>query len=125
MSNNTKLAVALIVGVVIGFLLSSTANSLLAAGERSKLKRSQGDARLISDALEKYRQANGGYPPISEDVQRLEPYLKPKFPNVLPTRDVYSRPYVVALQGNEAIVVCLGRNGFVARHGDVAQPPAR
>lgn len=106
-----------LVGCVVGIALSYTAQSLLDAYLASTIKRSIGNARGISIALERYRQDNGSYPQLSEN--QLSTALTPKYLKGMP-RDVYNgRPYVVVMIGAVPAVIAPGRGGFIVQKGEV------
>lgn len=121
MTSRVWLAAA--IGLLLGFCAALAIQNLLAAGERSKNKRSLADARGISDALERFREANGQYPPVTGEAAQLTPYLVPKYLRALPTHDLYDRPYLVAKAGSVDVVISTGRNGFVVRGREMLQGP--
>ena len=108
---------ALLLGLVVGFAASSSIQSLLDAGERSKVKRSAADAIAISRCLEAFRKDNGRYPPLGQSVGQVAGYLEPKYIRHLATKDSYGRPFVVLMDGSAAAVFSTGRNGFVVERG--------
>lgn len=108
-----KTLIALLIGITLGFAAAMSIQSLLAAGERSKVKRSAADAFAISRALETFRSPYGCYPPMAHDVGQLAAYLEPTYVRRLPVRDSYDSSYLVVMDGSVAAVVSTGRNGFV------------
>ena len=120
-----KTFLALLAGFALGLIAATSIHELLAAGERSKVKRSAADARTISDAIERYRQTNGRYPPIGRDLAQLAPALVPPYLKSLPARDVYGEPYLLLMDGSVPVVVSTGRNGFAFERGEmIAKGPA-
>ena len=114
-----KNVITFFVGGVVGFLLSQAAQSMIDAGQASKMKRSIGNAMAISSALEKFRDDNGRYPSaFSED--QLAQSLTPKYLRAVPT-DVYGRPYVITLNGTAPVVIAVGRGGFVVQKQKLTQ----
>jgi len=111
----TRVWLAFAIGLLLGFGAELTIQNLLNAGERSKNKRSLADASTISDALDRFRETTGSYPPIAGDAAKLKPYLEPTYLRSLPTRDIYDRPYLVATDGSIALIISTGRNGFAVR----------
>src|ERR1700686_4461827 len=111
--------VALPLGLVLGFATLSSIQSLLVAGERSKVKRSTADAIVISRCLEAFRENNGRYPRLDQTVGQLASYLEPKYIQHLPTKDAYDNPFVVVMDGSVAAIFSTGKNGFVVEREQV------
>src|SRR4051794_19406841 len=108
-----KIVVAFLAGVVIGALIAQSAQSVLDAGEASKMRRSIGNAIALSAALEKVRDNTGSYPPSLYSSQ-LSQSLTPTYLRTIPT-DVHGRPFIVAMTGTVPAVMSLGRGGFMVQ----------
>src|SRR5687768_14819909 len=111
-------AIGAAIGIVVGFAAATVLQSMLDAGARSKAKRTAGDCRSISIALEDYRKANGRYPPLDGNVEHLAPYLVPTYMRVLPKKDMAGQPLLVLMKGSTPAVISTGRYGIVAQSGD-------
>ena len=109
---------------MFGFLTATAIENVLKAGERSENKRSAGDARSISYALEDFREKTGAYPPMDRGIAGLPQYLEPTYMRNLPTTDMYGRPFIVFRDASGAAVVSTGRNGFVVRRQSLTPPDA-
>ena len=114
---NWRVAVALTVGLIVGFVFASSVHELLDAKKRSWAKRTAADCAAISSALEQFRKENNHYPPLDGNVDHLVGYLIPKYAHQLPTRDMSNQPYLVVLNGPAAAVISVGRYGAAAQEG--------
>jgi type II secretory pathway pseudopilin PulG len=110
---------SLLAGVVIGFAASQAIQSALDAGTSSKVKRSIGNALVISDALEAYKRDTGHYPEQLSDASRLSQALIPKYLPAMPTDMYHGRPYAVVMTDATPSVVSIGRGGFIVRKHEV------
>jgi type II secretory pathway pseudopilin PulG len=116
---NWKVWVALVVGLVLGFISASVVQELLDAMKRSWAKRTAADCRSISIALEHFRQDTGQYPPLDGNIEHLVGYLSPKYMRQFPRRDMSNQPYLVVMDGAKAAVISVGRYGTAAEDGKV------
>ena len=113
----------LIVAFVAGFGAATFIESGIKAYGRSLVRRTAGDCRSISLALEEYRKDNGAYPPLEGHIDNLKPFLVPKYLPNLPTRDTSGRPLVVVMRGERAAVVGTGAHGVIVEAGQLASGP--
>src|SRR5258707_15224077 len=102
--------VVFVLGAAIGFAIPQTIQSLIDAHVASSVKRSLGNALVISRALEQYRRDNGRYPIAAQD--NVVNALVPKYLRNVPT-DFYGRSYFVVINNTAPLVVEPGRGGFI------------
>ena len=112
-------AFAFLLGLALGFAAAVAIASAVDAGKASKMKRSIGDARSLSIALERYRHVYGSYPSSRRDAGDLRLALVPKYLSGIPSNTLSGRPYVVLYEGPSPVVVGLGRGGFIVRNGSI------
>jgi hypothetical protein len=118
-------APAAAIGFILGFVACSAINGLLEAGKASKNKRAFAEARNISDALERYREANGRYPPLDTGIAGLTKHLVPQFTRGIQIQDAYGRGYIVCSDtSGVAAVISTGQNGYLVRRRGTTIFPA-
>jgi hypothetical protein len=114
-----KTGVVFFVGGVVGFVLSQSMQAMLDGYKASAIKRSIGDARAISIALERYKQDHAKYPELPAG-ESLSSALTPKYLQVIPKDTYNGRPFVVLMNDPAPAVIAPGRGGFIVQKGEVA-----
>ena len=114
-----KLAIAAILGFILGAISMGCVNGLMHGMKRSWSKRTAADCRSISTALEAYRTAVGSYPPFDGSTEHLSQYLSPKYLRSVPSRDMSNEPYLVVMNGANAVVISVGGFGTAVEEGRI------
>lgn len=122
-------------GVVVGAILAVvtvlaviTLPELVNAIHRGAQKRTMGDMRTISTAIESWSMDHGAYP-IVNDIEELVTLLVPTHRKSLPTKDGWGQEFTVWSDGREYRIASRGADGLwdppapaVLRRGIEQQP---
>lgn len=82
--------VCLVIVMMIGIIAAIAIPNLITAIQRGKQKRTVGEMRQISVALESYYKEHGSYPSVSS-MRELAATLKPSYLEVCPSEDAWKR----------------------------------
>ncbi len=115
-----KILLALTAGIVMGICIVVSMQSFMAALDLSISRKNLADCMSISQALERYREDTGQYPPLDNDPDHLSAHLVPTYIAALP-RDTYGQPYLVFMGVSGAAVVSTGLHGGAAERGIVVR----